>query len=143
MQTNRFPTFTLVHDGAFAGAMYLCDRPIEGIVVTPSMLEKAVRAGDDFWVELTGPDSTKHKRMEVTVAPAHDVLVEGDLCCRTLRVARRDLENVLVFGRAARLVSLAESVSMGPRRYAQVAQDLDRALAIVDMLNFESHPRPA
>lgn len=140
MHKTRLPSVTLHHDSDFSGLFVLANGE-GGVIASRDMLEVAVRGVAEHWVRLTGPDSACHRRGEVAAASLSHTVAPGNWTQRTLRVARRDLENVLVLARTAQLVTLAERIAMGTRPYREMAEQLDAAAAALEPLAAGSLPR--
>jgi dihydroxyacid dehydratase/phosphogluconate dehydratase len=140
MHKTRLPSFTLHHTSDFSGVFCLVDRERFGILASRDMLEVAVRGESADFVLISGPDSALHARHAVTAAPAHATIAPGNWTLRTLRLARRDIENVLVLARTAQLVALAERITMGTHGYRDTAAQLDAVAASLEPLAAQSLP---
>jgi len=115
--------------------MYLVDfHGVEIVTTIESLFAALEHQPEGEFIAITGPDAEKHDRFEVT-APTYKEISPGSWSCRTVQIARSDLEAFLVYARTRALENAVSALDLAEEPYAVVIERLDRAISAVAALS--------
>lgn len=146
MHATTLSSCRLFHDGDFDGCMYLTvpagsQEAYRGIVVTRTMLERALAADTAPVIALTGPNGDLHDRHAVT-QPTYAELAPGDWTTLTVHADRADIERFVLWHRVRQIADAADAFG-APGEGHTFAESLARLDAIVAQFKALTQPAPA